>query len=967
MQTIIKVLWVGLFSLPLILAIVRVRRTLHQTGRFDLPFRDLQSRTLLAFFGLASFYLLEYGLSIWTDLLWFRDLHFEERFRTELTAKWSLFFVALASTAIFLLVNVFIAAKATRKREGREGAGRWLAIRLGIAAILVFSLIAGIEAMTGWREVLLFLRQVPFGIPDPVFHRDISFYVFTVPVLELMRTFLSFAIILSAAVTVPIYLESYLSAKVPTLRWGQIENGKGPASETVRFRWTTHAASLGVLLVGVLVLHILLSRWNILFSTRGAVFGAGWTDINVDLRVGYTAIFLIIAVSAALFLTAAFSRSHEGTRQKALAGIATLVFGGMLILGVVPGLIQYFYVSPNEQRLETEYIRKNLTYTRTAYGLTDDRVQRSEFPAVSDLPSELASKEYRALSGVRLWDYRVLRSTNVQKQAFRLYYDFPDVDVVRYRIGGMPVQIMYSARELDTSRLAEQSRTWQNEHLVYTHGFGACANPANVFTPEGLPDYWLKDIPPIAKYPELAITQPRIYFGEKTTGHIYVKTKHPEFDYPDGETNKTFSYDGPAGVELSSSLRKLAYALQFDGVRLLTANEITDKSRILYRRDIQTRVRELAPFLLFDEDPYQVIVDGGLWYIWDAYTTTGMFPYSEPYRDAGFNYLRNSVKVTINAYTGEVSFYIFDDSDPIIRTYAKVFPGMFHPASDMPPGLRNHVRYPEKQLRVQSDIYALYHMQDPSVFYNKEDAWERAKAIRSIKGAGAETVDPYYGLVRLPGEKEEEFVLIQLFTPLTTEKGTPRSNMVGWLAGRCDGANYGKLVLYTFPKNRLVYGPLQIGSRINQDDQISKDFSLWNQQGSTVVLGDMLVIPLPGYRLLYVQPVYLQSDVGKMPELRRVVVSTGEQIGYAKTFEEALQQVTGKQAGAIGAPPIAEAASLAVIPAKGSAPASPSSAVLAREAAGHLDRYRKLTAQGKYTEAGRELEDLGRTIDRMMR
>ncbi len=956
------VVWVGLFSLPLLLLVERNHRAFRLTGRIDPPFRELQARLLLALFGLASFYVLQYALSVWTDLLWFRDLHFEERFRTELAAKWGLFLAGCAGMALFLLVNLFIAARATRSPGGKDGAGRWLAIRLGVGLALAFSLLAGTAAMGGWREFLLYLHRAPFGLADPVFHRDVSFYVFTVPILSIARNFLFFAIVLSAATTGLIYFDRFRTGLGPLLR--EVHPGAPTTltADAVRFRWITHAASLGVLLVGVLVLHTLLSRWNILFSTRGAVFGAGWTDINVDLKLGYPAVFLIIAISAILFLAAAFSRSHNATRQKALAGVAILVFCGVLLLGVLPGLVQYFYVSPNEQRLETEYIRTNLAYTRTAYGLTDERVQRSEFPAVAGLAADLLPKDAGDLSGVRLWDYRVLQSTNAQKQAFRLYYDFPDVDVVRYRIGGKLVQMMYSARELDTGRLAPQSRTWQNERLVYTHGFGACANPANAFTPEGLPDYWLKDIPPVAKYPELAIKQPRIYFGEKTEGHIYVRTKHPEFDYPDGEKNTTFTYDGPAGIALSSPLRKLAYALRFDGVRLLIASEITDKSRILYRRSIGERVRTLAPFLQFDEDPYQVIADGALWYIWDAYTVTDMFPYSEPSRGGGFNYLRNAVKVTVNAYTGEVAFYNFDESDPIVRSWAGAFPGMFRPASAMPPSLREHVRYPEGQLRVQAEIYGLYHMQDPSVFYNKEDAWERAKAIRSIKGQGAEVVDPYYALVRLPGEKEAEYVLIQLFTPLATEKGTPRSNMVGWLAGRCDGANYGKLVLYTFPKNRLVYGPSQIGSRINQDDQISKDFSLWNQQGSTVVLGDMLVIPLPGYRLLYVQPVYLQSDVGKMPELRRVVVSTGDQIGYGKTFAEALLQVTGKGGAAL---PSVEAP--AAGPVAGKNAASPAAATLGREAADQLDRYRKLTAQGKFTEAGRALEELGKTIDRLMR
>jgi hypothetical protein len=965
-QTVLFLFWIVLFSLPLIVLGIRIHRGFRLTGRLDLPRGELRWRILLALAGIAFYLAFEYGLSVWADHLWFRDLHYENRFWTELLAKWGLFFAGFATMAAFLLVNVWIAAKASAIPVEKEGVRRWMAIRLGIAAALLVSLVAGAAVRNGWEEFLLYLHQSPFGIPDPVFGRDISFYAFTVPVLGFARSLLFFSVVLSAAITWPIYFNAYRSAGSAESRWAAKMDPAVPDGEAIRFRWVTHASSLGVLLVAVLVLHTLLSRWNILFSTRGAVFGAGWTDINVNLRLGYPAFFGVTAISAVLFLLSAFSRSHEGTRKRALAGVATLVLGGILVLGVVPALVQHFYVSPNEQRLETEYIRTNLAYTRTAYGLTDAQVRRSDFPAASGLDPDALSKERAALSGIRLWDYRVLQTTNAQKQAFRLYYDFPDVDVVRYRIGGKPVQMMYSARELDTGRLAPQARTWQNQRLVYTHGFGACANPANTFTPEGLPDYWLKDIPPSARYPELAIRQPRIYFGEKTTGHIYVRTRHPEFDYPDGEKNATFFYDGTGGIELSSVLRKLLYALKFDGVRLLIASEITDKSRILYRRDISTRVRTLAPFLRLDPDPYQVIAEGGLWYIWDAYTATDMFPYSEPYRGERFNYLRNSVKVTVNAYTGEVAFYIFDEGDPVIRSYAGIFPGMFRPASAMPAELKEHVRYPEGLLRVQADIYALYHMQDPSVFYNKEDAWERAKAIRSIKGQGAEVMDPYYALVRLPGEKEEEYVLIQLFTPLTTEKGTPRSNMVAWLAGRCDGTNYGKLVLYTFPKNRLVYGPLQIGSRINQDDTISKDFSLWNQQGSTVVQGDMLVIPMSGYRLLYIQPIYLQADVGKMPELRRVVVSTGDHIGYGRSLEEALLQLTGKPAGIAATPPpeATPAPAAAVVREKSPGPAT---GALAREAAGHLERYRQLTAQGKHAEAGKELEELGKTIDRLVR
>jgi hypothetical protein len=768
---------------------------------------------------------------------------------------------------------------------------------------------------------------------------DIGFYIFTLPFLKTIRSAL-FTIVIASIVGSLILYGPTSRESLQALSW---RRGVRIIGTETHHRIITHLSALGIVMIGIFMFWTQIAKWDLMYSPRGAVFGPGWTDVHV--QIGAYNFFMVALLTSAILLgISVFSKEFKRTAQAAALGLMICLLSWIIGVEGVPLLLQSYKVSPNELSMEGEYIKQNIKFTKFAYGLTDDKVKQVEFPVnFTGMTPDIISKNRVTFDNVRVWDWRVLQSNNSQYQGFRLYYTFPTVNVVRYTINGRLQQLMYSARELDIEKLAEQSKTWQNQHLVYTHGYGAVANPVNKVTSEGSPDYWIKDIPPVSKYSELQITQPRIYFGEATKEHVYVHTAHQEFDYPLGDANATYRYESGSGIELSSFLKKLVFALRIDGLRLLTASEITPQTRLLWRRDIETRVKTLAPFLKYDSDKYQVVAKGNLYYIWDAYTTSADFPYSEPSLGRGsMNYIRNSVKVVMNAFTGKVDFYVFDQDDPIIKTYRNMFPGMFKDAASMPKELRDHVRYPEDLLRIQGDIFSTYHMSDPGVFYNREDAWQPSGDLAHGK---VEPIMPYYVVMTIPGETKEEFALIRPFSPLTTNQAQPRNNMVSWIAARCDGENYGKLLLFKFPKDRLVYGPLQISARMNQDDVISKDFTLWNQQGSQVVLGNLIIIPLADYKLLYVQPVYLQATVGKMPELKRVIVSLGENLGYGSSFEDALTKLTGRQVPA-------EAPSGAKTEVKATKPE------LIKKAAKALDDYQALQGAGRFAESGRKLEEL---------
>lgn len=936
MKGLICIVWLVLFAIPMVVALVQLLKSEDDEKRNVQKFING-----IAIFGGGVILLIALStvLNYWVKVMWFKELGYVQVFWTVFLAKWKYFILGYLITAAFLCVNIFFAQRHSKDLVKMEGL---YAAAYGLA--LVLSVIAGAVTGSFWEEFLLYQNQASFGLTDPIFGNDVGFYVFSMPILTMVR---------GLAICVLIFTMIYILA-IYGIQYG-VQESKGKAksiAERILFKGLTHLSVLGILLMAALIFYTVIARWNILFSTRGAVFGAGWTDVNVQLPVYW--IFIGVAVICMIiFLVSAIAHSFRVTKIGAISGFSACF--AVLVIGVwlVPALIQYLYVSPNELVKERQYIKYDIKFTRKAYGLTPEKLQVINYPVNTKIDRSLRTDNTETLGDVRIWDFRVLESTYTQTQAFRTYYSFSDVDVVRYRLGDRLVQLMCSAREMDHARLNEQSKTWQNKHLFYTHGFGLVANPVNVFLPpEGLPEYWIKNIPPESKYPELKITQPRIYFGEKTGDHVYVKAKQEEFDYPQGEHNKTFRYDGPGGVPIGSGLRKFAVAWCFDGFRLLTSNEVLPESRIMFNREIRTRVNKIAPFLHYDNDPYQVIANGELWFIWDAYTTTDMYPYST--RVGDINYIRNSVKVAMNAYTGKVEFYVFDEADPLLKTYQRIFPNLFKSSSMMPDSLRQHIRYPEDLLKIQGSVYALYHMDDPTVFYNKEDAWDVAREIRDVnKDSQAEHVVPYYVTMKIPGEKSEEFVLIYPFTPFSNDPiKHPRPNMVSWLAGRCDGKNYGKLLVYEFPKDRFINGPQQIGIRINQDDNLSKEISLWNQQGSEVIFGNLLVLPLSKFRLLYVQPIYLQSKQGKMPELKRVVVASGDKLAYGASFEDAFQKLI--EEGSVSLPEV-----------KSDSTAPMSQQELIKKAAKHYELYLQYSGKGQFAQAGKEMEALGQTIGQL--
>src|SRR3989454_2243193 len=618
---------------------------------------------------------------------------------------------------------------------------------------------------------------------------------------------------------------------------------------------------------------------------RDVAFGAGYSDVHAQLPV-QKALLVLAGLVAVLCLVTIRLRSWRPLLWSVAALVGVAILGGV----VYPGGIQRYQVSPNEIVKEKPYIDFNIRYTRLAYGL--DNIEEREFPAEQTLTLQDLRKNEATLKNIRLWDTRPVLATYSQLQEIRRYYKFTDIDIDRYRINGEYRQVTLSARELSAKDLP--SRIWINERLTYTHGYGAVVSPVNRVTREGLPEFWIKDIPPAASS-DLRISRPELYFSELATDYVFVKTQAKEFDYPSGDQNVYTTYAGQGGIPLGSFWRKTLFAARLGDLKLLLSNDLTLGSRVLLYRNIRERVQRIAPFFRYDDDPYMVISAAGriVWLL-DGYTVTDRFPYSAPTRGLG-NYVRNAVKVTVDAYDGAVRFYVADPTDPLIRTIARIFPGLLQPLDAMPADLRAHIRYPEGLFRVQAGMYAVYHMRDTQVFYNKEDLW--SVPVRSVDGR-ERAMEPYYLILRLPGEPKEEFVLLIPFNP------SKKDNLSAWLAARSDPPHYGKLVVYNFPKQKLIYGPRQIEARIDQDSFISQQLSLWNQRGSQVIRGNLLVIPIER-SLVYVEPLYIAAEKGQLPELKRVIVGFGDRIAMEETLDGAIARVFGgplPQAGAEVAP-----------------------------------------------------------------
>ncbi len=787
-----------------------------------------------------------------------------------------------------------------------------------IAVAVVLALLNGLGAMAHWDDILLYLNQRSFGIQDPIFSHDVGFYVFGLPVYRLLRTWLMGLLIVtllgSAAVHVLVQLASWRHFRL----W-------------LTGKTALHLASLAALLLLVVAWGYRLSAFELLCSPEGVVFGASYTDIHARL-LAYNLSFWIVILCVLLLIGGVLARRPW-----------IPIIGGGLWLAVTvgvaqtyPAFVQQFEVQPNELIKEQPYIEYNIEFTRRAYGL--DRIEEHEFGSITPLtPQDLAGAE-ATIASIRLWDYRPLRETYAQIQAIRLYYDFVDVDIDRYYIDGTYRQVALSAREMATDQLP--SRTWVNEHLQFTHGYGLVMSPVSEVTSDGLPVLLIRDLPPRTP-PGLDISRPEIYYGEKTDTYVFVNTGIEEFDYPSGDQNITTVYQGHGGVPLDSAIKRAAFAYRFGDVSVLLSEYLTPDSRVKFYRNIHERVRQVAPFLLYDSDPYLVIADGRLLWIQDAYTATDLYPYSQPYHGR-FNYIRNSVKVVIDAYNGDLAFYVVDDQEPLVQAYAAIFPALFRPREEMPQTISSHLRYPEGLFTVQAEMNNTYHMQNPTVFYNREDLWAVA---HEVYVGNEQRTEPYYVIMSLPGEDAEEFVLIQPFTPAS------KQNMVAWMAARSDGDHYGELVLYKFPKQELIYGPLQIEARIDQEPSISAQLSLWHQRGSQVLRGNMLVIPI-GQSLLYVEPLYLQAEAGRLPELKRVIVASGDNIIMGNTLDEAL--------AGLGRRPVA--------PAEPSEPGETPAELrdLAVSALEHYQRAQEYLQRQDWAGYGSELEAMRRDLEALV-
>lgn len=810
------------------------------------------------------------------EMMWFESLGYGPRFWiVELSQAGLAFLFFLAGGAL-----VYLAAFSV---SGRYQGARLIASFLGAA-------ISGVWGYANWENMLKYWHRVSTGVADPLLGADTGFYLFSLPFFQSLQGLLvSLSVICMLVSLVPAFVIIHPGG---TIEIRTIESIELMRSKNYRSFYLSSAALFIFLAAGKY-----LDRFALLLSQSGAVAGAGWTDANIRLP----ALSIVMAVTALAGIMILIPKARRSVQDRlwkwritnhpapplAVLTIAIVVFAFWFIaLSAIPGLFQWLRVDPNEITFERPYILHNIEFTKRGFKL--DQVEEREFPASGRFTPDMVEDNPRIFNNIRLWDYRALDEVYAQFQEIRLYYEFNDVDVDRYKINGEVQHVMVSARELDQRNLSEQSQGFVNQRFIFTHGFGITMANVNDFTRQGLPNLLVKDIPPRSAYPELEVKQPRIYYGELTNSHVIVNTKQREFDYPSGEENIYNHYDGTGGVQLSNLWRKFVYGYKFDGAKLVISSYPTRESRIMFYRNIRERVRHLAPFLRFDSDPYIVLAEGRLFWMMDAYTVSDRFPYSE--RFGGINYLRNSVKIVIDAYNGSVDFYIFDEEDPIIQVWSKIFKGMFKSRDEMPESLLSHIRYPADMLELQGTVYAKYHMSDPTVFYNQEDLWIRATE-KYHENAKPIPVEPYYIVWQTEDSDEPLYVLIMPFTPKN------RQVLVGWIAGMSDPQHYGKFLAYRFPKERQILGPQQVETKIDQDSYLSGQLALWNRGGSRVLRGNVLAIPVEE-TIIYVEPIYLQAETAAYPELRLVTVMHNDDLSYAPTFAEALRGLFGEQEAA---------------------------------------------------------------------
>ncbi len=868
-----------------------------------------------------------------TEYLWFADVGHSDVFVITLTSKVAVAF-AFGVVAFGLL---FVNARIARRMAPRamlhsvgemppqiEEAVLRIRAKAGpvLDAVILWGSIAaavliGLAMVSEWDVVRLALAAVPFGVKDPQFGRDVAFYIFTLPLLRMVADWMLSMLIITTIVTAAVHFAD--GAIQPWARW------KGFAPHV-----KAHLSVLLGLVVATKAFDYYLDIYELNFSPRGQVTGASYTDVHAQ-APALKILIVIALLSAAVLL---FNIRNKGWRLPLIA-LGTWLAASLLIGQAYPALVQQFRVRPNEIEAEAPYIARNIAATREAFGLTD--VETRPFPAAENLTAEAVIANRDTLENVRLWDPQIATQSYRQLQIIRQYYDFKDVDIDRYEIEGNTRQLLVSARELDINDLPEQAKTWVNQHLYYTHGYGLVMSPVNESDGRGLPKFILGDIPPVSDA-GLDLERPAIYFGEDTDNYIIVNTDQPEFDYPVGNENAETNYEGDTGVSIGSMLRRIMFAIRFGDAPILFSDALNADSRILYDRDIRTRVARLAPWLWLDDDPYPVLVDGRIVWVMDGYTWSSDYPYSEPWE--GINYVRNSVKVTVDAYDGTTTLYAFDPDDPVLKAWGDIFPGLLTPAEEIPDAVRAHFRYPEDLFTMQAKVFRNYHMTDPQVFYNKEDSWQ-LPGEREAQGP----MDPFYVLMTLPGETTEDFQMIIPFTPIN------RDNMIGWMSAKSDPEDYGKRTVYQFPKQKVILGPQQVSARINQDEVISPQISLWSQRGSQVLFGNMLVIPLEE-SIVYIQPLYLQAEETAIPELTRVIVVYADKVEMAPDLESALLAVFGEEPEQAG--PSGEEGAVGELP-----------VATIRLAEETYQQALEAQKAGDWAEYGRQIEELGRILSEL--
>ena len=865
-------------------------------------------------------------LNLYTDWLFFTETGYTSVFLKTLSTKISTgIFFGIAFLA-FVLANIIIANRTNFPQreisaiEGvinpfRAGGIEKVVKPLTIIAGVIMAIFAVQWGALRWEDFLLFRNSLDMGTNDPLLGKDIGFYLFKLPLIESLNGFAGFTLALTIIVVAANY---FLRGGIFILERIISVDGKVKKHLSI--------------LAGLVILNIgfgfYLDTFRLLFSEHGAVYGAGYMDVHAKLF--FYRILMVITPLAGFAFIAGIVR---GSRK--LTFFPPVLVLAVYIIGIVayPYVLHKFKVAPNELALETPYIEQNIKFTRLGYNL--DKIEVRPFDVDYNLSGKDIEKNDATIKNIRLWDHSPLLRTYSQLQQIRTYYKFADVDNDRYTINGEYMQVMLAPRELSYNDLP--SKNWINERLIFTHGNGITLGPVSRISREGLPEFLIKDIPPVSQA-DLKVARPEIYYGELSNNYVIVKTKVPEFSYPTSEGNVYTTYEGSGGVRLDSLFKRALFSVKYKTEKILLSSDISGESKILYYRNILDRVRAVVPFLLFDEDPYMIVTkEGRLLWIADAYTVSNRMPYSKPI-EKRINYIRNSVKVIIDAYNGSMGFYVSDSSDILIKVYSKIFPNVFKSPQEMPEELRQHIRYPHRLLQIQASMFAAYHMTDPQVFYNKENLWE-------VPAFGEMLMEPYYTIMKLPGEKKEEYILLLPYTP------AKRDNLAAWLAARCDEPDYGKLIIYTFPRDRLIFGPKQVDARINQDSYISQQLTLWGQYGSEVIRGSLLVIPIER-SLLYVQPLYLAaSDKVGLPELRRVIVAYENDVVMEENLELALQRLFGAKAMVGKADRTEDIKS--------------TTTDLAKEAMGVFERAIELQRQGNWAGYGEEIKKLEQLLKRI--